>query len=125
MVGGDPFLFQLAGQGAWDVSDASTITVSDVDRGWSRQRSEVRRHVERHLERLPANERAVLDAMARLPTEERTATAIARELGHSRAAQIGSATQRLDTVRSIIERGKPYRFRVRTIEALLTDPNWP
>lgn len=125
LVGGDPFLFQLAGQAAWDASDTPTITLDDVEAGWAHERREIRRHVERQLDRLPANERAVLDTMARIAPGERTATNIARALGHTEAAQIGSATQRLDTVRGIIERGKPYRFRIRTIEALLTDPNWP
>ncbi|MBW3653503.1 MAG: hypothetical protein KY433_07915 [Actinobacteria bacterium] len=56
-------------------------------------------HVERQLDRLPPAERALLEVMADLPAEERTATRIAREMGYDKASQIGPTAQRLDTVR--------------------------
>jgi hypothetical protein len=121
---GDPFLLQLAGQMAWDAGEGPTITAGEVAAGWVLARDEARRHVERHLERLPDLERAVLDTMAALPAEERTPTTIARALGYATASQIGSATRRLDTVRGIITRGTPYTFRARTVEAYLTG-DWP
>jgi hypothetical protein len=121
---GDPFLFQLAGQHAWDAGTGERIVASDVTRGWRRARHEARRHVERLLERLPAAERTMLEAMASLPPEERTATRIARIMGYERASQAAPTAQRLDTIRGIIRRGSPYTFRVRTVEAYLTS-DWP
>lgn len=121
---GDPFLFQLAGQHAWDAGDDGVIEVEDVRRGWTRARAEAVTHVERLLDRLPDLERAFLDAMAELEPTARTATNIARALGYDRAAQIGATAQRLDTVRGILERGKPYSFRIRAVEAYLGG-DWP
>lgn len=121
---GDPFLFQLAGQYAWDAGTETRIEHADVERGWRRARLEARQHVERQLERLPPNERAFVDAMASLPPEERTLTQIARSMGYERASQAGPTAQRLDTIRGIITRGSLYTFRVRTVEAYLTS-DWP
>lgn len=121
---GDPFLLQLAGQHAWDAGDGQQIDVDDVRAGWEAARPEAVTHVERLLGRLPELERAFLDAMAELEPEERTATTIARALGYERAAQVGATAQRLDTVRGILERGKPYSFRVRAVEAYLQG-TWP
>ena len=121
---GDPFLFQLAGQHAWDAGGDSVIEVEHVRRGWARARPEAVTHVERLLERLPDLERAFLDAMAELEPDARTATNIARALGYDRASQVGATAQRLDTVRGILERGKPYSFRVRAVEAYLGGA-WP
>lgn len=121
---GDPFLFQLAGQHAWDAGTAAQIEADDVARGWERARFEARQHVERQLARLPATERAMVETMADLDPDERTATAIARVMGYERASQIGPTAQRLDTVRGLIARGSPYRFRVRTVEAYLQGV-WP
>jgi hypothetical protein len=118
---GDPFLFQLIGQAAWDADPASSaITATDVERGWRQVTREARSHVERQLDRLPDKERQLLEAMANIDPSGRTATAIARELGYSSATQIGTAAQRLDSIRGLIVRGKPYHFRVRTVEAYLT-----
>jgi len=122
---GDPFVFQLLGQAAWDTDPASpAITITDVERGWKQVMHEARSHVERQLDRLPDKERQLLEAMAQLDPQERTATSIARELGYGSAAQIGTAAQRLDSIRGLIVRGKPYHFRVRTVEAYLTG-TWP
>lgn len=121
---GDPFLFQLAGQQAWDAGDGARIEVHDVERGWQRARPEARQHVERLLVRLPPNERAMVEVMASLQPEERTATRIAREMGYDKASQVAPTAQRLDTVRGIIRRGAPYGFRARTVEAYLGG-DWP
>lgn len=121
---GDPFLLQLVGQHAWDAGEAPVIDVDDVRAGWRSARAEAITHVERLLARLPELERAMLEAMARLAPEERTATTIARALGYERASQIGPTAQRLDTVRGILSRGKPYSFRIGAVEAYLTD-QWP
>jgi hypothetical protein len=121
---GEPFLFQLAGASAWSAGTSSAITVEDVNAGWAHAAYEATSHVERILQRLPGKERELLDAMATLPPTERYATNIAQQMGLTDAVSLGSAAQRLDTVRGIIDRGKPYTFRHRAIEAYLTS-GWP
>ena len=62
--------------------------------------------------------------MAGLPPADRTLTRIAERAGFSSASAAGPTSQRLDTVRGIIGRGKPYSFRHRAVEAYLTS-DWP
>lgn len=121
---GEPFLFQLAGEQAWYAGATRTITAEQVRRGWRGAQREATAHVERILERLPARERQMLQAMAELPAAERTATRIAEAMGFSKVTEVGPTAQRLDTVRGIIDRGKPYTFRHRAVEAYLTS-DWP
>jgi hypothetical protein len=121
---GDPFSFQLAGQHAWDAGREPRIEVADVTAGWRQARGEARRHVERQLERLPELERAMVEAMASLPPDERSLTRIAVEMGYEKAAQVGPTAQRLDTVRGMISRGRCYTFRARAVEAYLGG-DWP
>ncbi|MCM3781250.1 ATP-binding protein [Microbacterium hydrocarbonoxydans] len=121
---GEPFLFQLAGEQAWYAGTSSTITAAQVRQGWRGAQREATAHVERILERLPPRERQLLQAMAGLPTSERTATRIAEAMGFSKVTEVGPTAQRLDTVRGIIDRGKPYTFRHRAVEAYLTS-DWP
>jgi hypothetical protein len=121
---GEPFLFQLAGEQAWYAGATQTITAEQVRRGWRGAQREATAHVERILERLPARERQMLQAMAELPVAERTATRIAEAMGFSKVTEVGPTAQRLDTVRGIIDRGKPYTFRHRAVEAYLTS-DWP
>lgn len=121
---GEPFLFQLAGEQAWNADTSETITREQVMRGWRGAQREAIAHVERTLERLPHRERAFLEAMAKLPSEDRRLTRIAREAGYARASEAGPTSQRLDKVRGIIERGTPYTFRHRAVEAYLTS-DWP
>lgn len=103
----------------------SVITGDDVRSGWSTVVRQARTHVERLLARLPDLERAFIEAMAGLDDDDdRTLTRIAHELGYDRATQLGPTAQRLDTVRGIIDRGRRYSFRVRTVEAYLQD-GWP
>ncbi|KRF09424.1 AAA family ATPase [Arthrobacter sp. Soil782] len=121
---GEPFLFQLAGEQAWYAGSTDLITRSQVLAGWRAARSEAVTHVERILDRLPGREREFLQVMAELPSKERTLSRIAQEMGHSKPTAAGPTSQRLDTVRGIIERGKPYTFRHRAVEAFLTS-DWP
>ena len=121
---GEPFLFQLAGERAWYAGTADVITVDDVEEGWRQVVPEAVAHVERILERLPGREREMVETMAALPAADRTAVAIARAMGFTAAAQLGPTAQRLDTIRGIVDRGRPYRFRHRAVEAYLTS-QWP
>jgi hypothetical protein len=121
---GEPFLFQLAGQRAWNVATAPVISEEDVVAGWRGAESEASAHVERILNRLPPREHEFLRAMASLPTAERTLNAIAEAMGLASGAQLGPTSQRLDTVRGVVSRGKPYAFRNRAVEAYLTT-DWP
>jgi len=121
---GEPFLFQLAGEQAWYAGTGDVITRTEVLTGWKAARAEAVIHVERILERLPERESDFLRAMADLPAKERTLTRIATEMGLAKATDAGPTSQRLDSVRGVIERGKPYTFRHRAVEAYLTS-DWP
>jgi len=121
---GEPFLFQLAGERAWYAGTEDVITTDDVREGWINVRGEAVAHVERILERLPDRERQFIEAMAALPPQDRTLNTIAGSMGLSCGSQAGPTAQRLDTVRGIIDRGRPYTFRHRAIEAYLTS-SWP
>ncbi|MEZ0165059.1 ATP-binding protein [Kineococcus sp. LSe6-4] len=121
---GEPFLFQVAGQQAWYAGDDALITADQVTAGWEVAQREAAAHVERILGRLPHRERDFLEAMAQLPPTDRTLTRIADLAGFPAAAAAGPTSQRLDTVRGIIGRGKPYSFRHRAVEAYLTS-DWP
>jgi hypothetical protein len=121
---GEPFLFQLAGERAWYAGTDTTITREHVISGWRGAQREAAAHVERILGRLPQREREFVEAMARVPARERKLTRIASEVGYAKATEAGTPSQRLDTVRGIIDRGKLYTFRHRAIEAYLTS-EWP
>jgi hypothetical protein len=122
---GEPFLFQLAGEHAWYANTGSaTITAAEVHRGWAGARREAAAHVERILDRLPSRESQFLRAMADLQDQDRTLTRIATAMGLAKATDAGPTAQRLDTVRGIIDRGRPYSFRHRAVEAYLTT-DWP
>lgn len=121
---GEPFLFQLAGEQAWYAGTTPTITAEQVRRGWRGAQREATAHVERILERLPVRERQLLQAMAELPPDQRTLTRIAEAMGFAKVTDAGPTAQRLDTVRGIVDRGKPYSFRHRAVEAYLTS-DWP
>ncbi|MCO7219148.1 ATP-binding protein [Klenkia sp. PcliD-1-E] len=121
---GEPFLFQLAGQQAWNAGSENLITETQVRAGWRAAHREAAAHVERILGRLPKRERQLIQAMAELAPQERTLTRIAKKAGFEKTTDAGPTSQRLDTVRGIVQRGKPYRFRHRAIEAYLTS-DWP
>lgn len=121
---GEPFLFQLAGERAWYAGTDNVITVAHVTAGWRTAAPEAEAHVQRILDRLPPREREFIDAMAALPPQERTLTHIALGMGYEKPTAAGPTSQRLDVTRGLIERGKPYRFRHRAVEAYLTT-DWP
>ncbi|MGJ7539390.1 ATP-binding protein [Brevibacterium luteolum] len=121
---GEPFLFQLAGERAWFAGTGNVITEAEAMAGWQNAKAEARSHVERILARLPQREREFVEAMAELPPEDRTLTRIADRLGGLTATAAGPTAQRLDSVRGIISRGKPYSFRHRAVEAHLAS-SWP
>ncbi|MGP9760976.1 ATP-binding protein [Corynebacterium sp. AOP12-C2-36] len=121
---GEPFLFQLAGAQGWYANATDTITRRDVLEGWSRITGEAEAHVLSILDRLPTREREFVEAMAALEPGDRTMTRIASDAGFTAAQGAGTTTRRLDTTRGIIDRGKPYTFRHRAIEAYLTS-TWP
>lgn len=121
---GEPFLFQLAGQRAWNAGTSLVISDDEVRSGWQGAESEASAHVERILNRLPPREREFIEAMASFAPADRTLTAIAERMGLPSATQVGPFSQRLDTVRGIIVRGKPYSFRNRAVETYLTT-DWP
>lgn len=121
---GEPFLFQLAGERAWYAGSGPVITRAHVIGGWRGARTEASAHVERILARLPQRERDFVQAMAELPLRERSLTRIAESAGYAKPTDAGPTSQRLDTVRGIITRGKNYTFRHRAVEAYLTS-DWP
>ncbi|KQB83228.1 hypothetical protein [Corynebacterium oculi] len=121
---GEPFLFQLAGNSAWHAGNTDTITREDVLVGWQTVRAEAESHVANILDRLPEQERLFVEVMGELDPAERTLSAIAHTAGISPATKLGTATRRLDQVRGIIKRGKPYTFRNQAVEAYLTT-EWP
>lgn len=121
---GEPFLFQLAGERAWYAGTDNVITADDVRRGWDDAASEAESHVQRILDRLPGREREFIEAMAELPPDDRSLTNIADAAGLQKVTDAGPTSQRLDVVRGIIARGRPYRFRHRAVEAMLTT-SWP
>ncbi|MBD8611959.1 ATP-binding protein [Frigoribacterium sp. CFBP 13729] len=121
---GEPFLFQLAGQRAWNADTSPVVSEGDVVEGWRGAEGEASAHVERVLGRLPDREHEFVTAMAALAPSERTLTRIAEAMGMVSATQIGAVSRRLDTVRGIVDRGKPYTFRNRAVEAYLTT-DWP
>lgn len=121
---GEPFLFQLAGEQAWYAGTSSTITAEEVRRGWRGAQREATAHVQRILERLPTKEREFVTVMAALPAAGRTLTRIAEAMGLAKTTDAGTTSHRLDTVRGIIDRGRPYTFRHRAVEAYLSG-DWP
>ena len=120
---GDPLLFQLIGAAAWSAApDEQVITADHIRAGFDAEHNEAVGHVERLLERVPARERALLEAMAGLRDTERTLSRIAQRLDVA-PTRLGPAAQRLER-RRLIRRGRPYTFTARTVEAYLQD-RWP
>ena len=113
-----------ASKQAWYADTGDVITLAQVLAGWKAARAEAVTHVERVLDRLPTRERDFVHVMSELPKNERTLTRIATEMGYDKATDAGPTSQHLDSVRGIVERGKPYTFRHRAVEAYLTS-DWP
>ena len=101
---GDPFLFQLAGEAAWNAGRGPVITEEEVRRGWAGARREVSRYVASRLEGLSDLQLSYLQAAADLDPQERTAAAVAGALGRPGAAALGSTAAALDTARGLLRR---------------------
>lgn len=124
LASGDPYIFQLSGQRAWDADESEVISLEHVVAGWRTARAEALRHATRQLDRVPDRERQLLATMARLAPDERTATRLAQEMGYESASQIGTAAMRLEVTRGLIQRGRPYTFTFPLIERFLRG-EWP
>jgi hypothetical protein len=114
---GDPYLLQLVGQHTWNAGPGETITKADVAAGYTSARPQVLQHVERTLEEMSEDKRQFVEAMWQLAPHRRAAAEIAARLGGTQARW--STTARRLERDGIIERGKPYRFANRALEALL------
>lgn len=122
---GDPFLFQLAGEVAWNAGTGAVITQDEVRRGWAGARREVRRYAAGRLEGLSDLQLSYLQAAAALDPGERTSAAVAVSLGRASSAALGSTAAALDTDRGIIRReAGRIRFRSPSVEAFLRG-HWP
>ncbi len=122
-AGGDPYLFQLIGEAAWNVGTGELITDAEARTAVKLTARTAREHVERIVERLPAAEREVLDAIIALAPDERTATRVARSLDRQQS-QIAPVLRRLDIDRQIIRRGSPIAVMSTAVEGLLAG-TWP
>lgn len=123
---GEPFLFQLAGQAAWNAGSGDTITAGQVRTGWRGVEDEARSHAERMLRRLSPKEREFVRVMANLEPGERTLTNIATGMGYTSASKVGTFSKRLEDSRDVIARGgrSVCTFRHRVIESYLAS-SWP
>ncbi|WP_108664561.1 ATP-binding protein [Euzebya rosea] len=122
---GDPFLFQLAGEGAWNAGTGTVITREEGDRGWQTVRREVERYVQSRLDGLTDLQMEVLTAAAGLGAAERTGSAVAQAVGRTGSAQIASTTRALDVEHQIIRRqAGRITFRSPAVEAFLAG-SWP
>lgn len=122
---GDPFLFQLAGEAAWNAGTGAVITVGEVERGWRSARREVLRYVEARLEGLTEPQLAYLNAAAALDDGDRTAASIARALDRASSTEIASTTRSLDVHHALIRRSAGrITFRSRALQAHLRG-HWP
>ncbi len=122
---GDPFLFQLVGEAAWNAGEGAIITAEDAQRGWRLVRREVVRYVEGRLGELSELQLAYLRAAAALPEDGRTAVAIAGQLGRDGAHTLASTAQSLDRTHRLIRReAGRIRFRSNAVRAFLAG-GWP
>ncbi len=122
---GDPFLFQLAGEGAWNAGRGAVITGEEAERGWAAARREVTRYAKARLEALSQQQLGYLEALAALPEAERTAAGVAAALGRDSSAQLASTAQALDVDRRLIRRtAGRVRFRSPVVGAYLSG-GWP
>lgn len=122
---GDPFLFQLGGQGGWNAGIGPVITGEEMRRGWQSVSREVLRYVRARLEGLTDLQLSYLEAVATLEEEHRTTAAVATALGRSRSSSLGSTTQALDEERRLIRRrAGRVSFRSPVVAAYLAG-EWP
>ena len=122
---GDPFLFQLAGEAAWNAGTGVVVTEEEVRRGWGGAAREVRRYVAARLEGLSDLQLAYLEAAAGLDDDGRTSAAVARAMGRGSSSALGSTAAALDADRALIRReAGRIRFRSAAVEAYLRG-SWP
>ncbi len=122
---GDPFLFQLAGEAAWNAGTGPVITAEEARRGWQTARREVLRYAESRLRGLSDLQLEVLRAAAAQPVQDRTASDVARAIGRRSSAEIASTTRALDVDHRLIRRrAGRIDFRSPAVEAYLAG-GWP
>lgn len=123
---GDPFLFQLAGEAAWQAGEGPLITRAEAERGWRLVRRETVRYVEGRLEGLSDLQLEVLEAAARIePEAERTSMAVAVATGRTSSSQLASTFQSLDRTHRLIRReAGRLSFRSEAVRRFLTG-TWP
>lgn len=104
IVAGDPYLFQLVGQQAWNASDGPVITQADVARADRETYADRLRLVEAAVDDIPPGEMAVLRVVYELLDEQLTVAGadVAARLGKTQP-QIAPAAQRLER-RAVISR---------------------
>ena len=122
---GDPFLFQLAGEAAWNAGDGPVILEEDAARGWRLVRREVVRYVESRLGGLSDLQLAYLRTAAQIPEHERTGAAVAAGMGRPGSAALASTAQALDRTHGLLRReAGRVRFRSESVRAFLAG-GWP
>lgn len=122
---GDPFLFQLCGEAAWNAGTGRIITTEEAARGWQAARREVLRYVQARLDDVTPLQLEVLHAAAALDDDTRTSAAVARALGRDSSAQLASTVRSLDLEHALIRRGGgSISFRSRAVQAFLRG-DWP
>jgi hypothetical protein len=122
---GDPFLFQLAGEAAWNAGAGPVITGEEARRGWQSARREVERYVGSRLRGLSDLQLEVLRAAAALPADRRASGEVARAVGRRSSAEIASTTRSLDVEHRLIRReAGRIVFRSPAVEAYLAG-GWP
>ncbi len=121
VVGGDPFLFQLVGQAAWNASTGPSITVDDVDAADRATYSDRLRVVEAAAADIPAGELEVLQAIYDVAGSGLTVTGsdVAAHLG-KRPPQIAPAAQRLERRAAISRDWGTWRIENRLLHRYLT-----
>lgn len=104
LVAGDPYLFQLVGQHAWNASDGPVITEADVTRADRETYADRLRLVEAAMDDIPAGEMVVLRALYELLDDDLTVAGadVAHRLGKTQP-EIAPAAQRLER-RAVISR---------------------
>lgn len=104
LVAGDPYLFQLVGQHAWNASDGPVIAVQDVERADRETYADRLRLVEAAVDDIPEGEMVVLRAVYELLADDLTVTGaeVADHLGKTQP-EIAPAAQRLER-RAVITR---------------------
>lgn len=122
---GDPFVFQLAGEAAWNAGTGQIVTTEEAERGWGAARREIRSVVEGRLSGLTDLQYRYLLAAATVDDSERTAAKVAGALGYDNSTQVASTAHALDNDRGLIRRESgSIVFRSPSVRAFLAG-DWP